>query len=87
MRYYKIIDGEYIIAIGTGAAGGVEISETEYNDIMEVILARPNEDGKEYKLRTDITWEVFDAPDLEEDPSDEVSYAEIISALEEVLAE
>lgn len=87
MRCYKIIDGEYIIAIGTGAAGGIEISETEYNDILSVINSCPNEEGKDYKLRSDLAWESFDAPELEEDPSDEVSYAEIISEIEEVLAE
>lgn len=82
-----IDDADYIVAIGTGKTGGIEISESEYNNIMNVIQSQPTEEGKDYKLRTDLTWESFDAPELEEDPSDEVSYAEIISALEEVLAE
>ena len=87
MRKYKVTDGEYIIAIGTGKVGGIEISETEYNNIMDVIQSRPTEEGKDYKLRSDLTWEEYDAPTPVEEPSDDVSLAEVMSAIEEVLAE
>ena len=36
IRYYKIIQNDSIIAIGTGA-GGVEITEAEYNDLLSEI--------------------------------------------------
>ena len=33
MRYYKLIEDNKLIAIGTGY-GGTEITETEYNDLL-----------------------------------------------------
>ena len=33
MRYYKMLNGAYLIAIGTGA-GGTEITEAEYNTLL-----------------------------------------------------
>lgn len=87
VRRYSITDADYIIAIGTGAVGGNEIPEAEYNEILAVIQSCPNEEGKGYKLRTDLTWEEYDAPTPVEEPSDVVSLTEIISEIEEVLAE
>lgn len=74
MRYYKIIENGYILAIGTGL-DGVEISKEEYDTIMTVITNPP---GKVYgytpMLREDLTWEMVecDEPDVnEEEISDE----------------
>lgn len=36
MRYYKLIENNYILAIGTGP-GGVEITEAEYNALLTEI--------------------------------------------------
>lgn len=36
MRYYKLIENDTIIAISTGY-GGVEITESEYNDLLSEI--------------------------------------------------
>lgn len=84
MRYYKQISDNYILAIGTGY-GGAEIPEQEYNEIMSVIQSCPNENGKGYKLRTDLTWEEYDLPP-EPDPGDEEATAEDLArALEEIL--
>ena len=69
MRYNKYISGDEIIAIGKGA-GGVEITETEYNEIMSIIQNRPAAEGKGYRLKTDLTWEAYDLPP-EPEPSDE----------------
>ena len=69
MRFYKQISNNYITVIGTGA-GGTEITETEYNDIIEIIQNRPSADGKGYRLKTDLTWEEYDLPP-EPEPSDE----------------
>lgn len=82
MRYYKQISGVYILAIGFGA-GNVEITETEYNDILSIIRSRPTPpDGKGYRLKTDLTWEEYDLPP-EPEPSDEdeLSEAEALDIL------
>lgn len=81
MRYNKYISGDEIIAIGKGA-GGVEITETEYNEIMSIIQNRPAAEGKGYRLKTDLTWEAYDLPP-EPEPSDEdeLSDAEALNIL------
>ena len=82
MRYFvQYGKKNHIIAIGTGA-GGTEITETEYNDIMVIIQNRPSADGKGYRLKTDLTWEAYDLPP-EPEPSDEdeLSDAEALKIL------
>lgn len=59
MRYYKQIDDDYITAIGTGD-GNTEITETEYKEIMAVILSRPQSDEYRYRLKNDLTWEQYE---------------------------
>ena len=39
MRYYKLIENDTLIAIGTGA-GGVEITEAEYNALLSEIRTK-----------------------------------------------
>lgn len=81
MRYYKIIDGDYLVAIGIGT-GGEEISEQEYNEIMSVIRSCPNEEGKGYRLKTDLTWEEYDlSPEPEPSDEDEISTDEALNIL------
>ena len=86
MRYYKQVFDNYIIAIGTGA-GGAEITETEYNEIMSIIQNRPTTEGKGYRLKTDLTWEEYDLPP-EPEPSDEdeLSDAEALNVIMGVTA-
>ena len=79
MRYYKQIDSDYILAIGTGY-GGEEITETEYNQIMSVIQSRPT-DNKGYKLKTDLTWEEYELPEIVESDDDELSDGETLNIL------
>ena len=81
MRYYKNISDNYILAIGTGY-GGEKISEQKYNEIMSVIRSCPNEKGKGYRLKTDMTWEEYDLPPMPE-PSDddEISTDEALNIL------
>ena len=81
MRYYKNISDNYILAIGTGC-GGEEISEQEYNEIMFIIRSCPNEEGKGYQLKADLTWEEYDLPP-EPEPSDddEISNGEALDIL------
>lgn len=81
MRYYKQTANNCIIAIGTGA-GGTEITEAEYNDIMAIIQSCPKVEGKGYRLKADLTWEEYDLPP-EPEPSDEdeLSDAEALNIL------
>ena len=81
MKYNKQVSNSYISAIGTGH-GGVEITEDEYNAIMDVIKNRPSAEGKGYRLKTDLTWEAYDLPP-EPEPSDEdeVSDAQALNIL------
>ena len=69
MKYYKNNDGDYITAIGTGI-GDEEITQKEYENILSVIRSRPTpEPGYDYRLRTDLTWELIEAPAVEEEIS------------------
>ena len=82
MRYFaQYNDSGTLLAIGTGP-GGVEITESEYNEIMAVIQNRPQADGKGYRLKTDLTWEEYALPP-EPEPSDEdeLSDAEALDIL------
>lgn len=78
MRYYKLISGDYIIGIGTGA-DGTEITETEYNIISAVIAQKPQAtETTDYKLKTDLTWEAFELPPQPEPEPDTDELLEII---------
>lgn len=67
-RYYKIVDGKYIIAVGVNT-GGKEITEKEYLEIMSVINKQYSSKStdKWYRLRDDLTWEEIDPPKPEKD--------------------
>lgn len=81
MRYFKSLSDGYIYAIGTGS-GGIEITEAEYNEIMEIIQNRPIAEGKGYRLKTDLTWEAYDLPpEPELSDEDEISADEALNIL------
>ena len=80
MRYYKQIKDNYIASIGTGYDGD-EITEQEYNEIMSVIQSCPNEEGKGYRLCTDLTWEEYDLPPVVLSDDDELSAEEAMDIL------
>lgn len=82
MKYCRVTEGGYIVSIGTGNRGE-EITEEEYNSILATIHDRPTPpSGKAYRLRTDLTWELYDLPEPEPEP---VSDAEIVNALASLL--
>ena len=67
MRFYKLIENGYILAIGTGG-GGTEITEQEYNTIMEVIHQKPaRTETKDFRLTESLTWEEYNRPPEPED--------------------
>jgi len=97
--YAKIIIDGYVAALSDG--GGEPITETEYNEILFAIRSRPTApDGYEYKLKTDLTWELVELPPAEPEPlTDEealtryantltgASNPDLISAAETLLTE
>lgn len=63
MRYYKMISDGYLLSIGSGGKSGEEITEKEYNDILNAIHNAPvAPDGYAYRLKTDLTWELYEMP-------------------------
>ena len=60
---------------------GTEITETEYNHILEIIRNKPTApDGYGYKLTESLEWELYEAPteELDEEITDEEAF-EIIT--------
>jgi hypothetical protein len=72
MKHYKNINNGYITSISTGA-GQIEITKQEYNKILEVIRNKPiiAENGYDYKLKEDLTWELYELPIIEYDEEQE----------------
>ena len=67
MRYYKQIQDGYLLCIGTGN-GGEEITQEEYDSLLAHIKARPiPEDGYDYRLKEDLTWELYELPPVDND--------------------
>lgn len=67
--FQKNIENGYIISLVKGVTNG-NITEDEYNTILEVIHNKPTPpDGFDYKLREDLTWELYELPTPE--PEDE----------------
>lgn len=78
-KYFKNIDGEYLVSISTGS-GMEEITQEEYEHILSVIHSRPaDEPGYTHKLRTDLTWEQVALPPEPEDP--EISEKEALAII------
>lgn len=79
MRYYKLINNGYILAVGTGGMGE-EITEAEYNEIMTAIQNKPAETATlKYRLKTDLTWESYEVEP--EPPSDEIDDSEALDII------
>ena len=73
--YGKYINDNYIVGVGTGADIGSEITEDEYNEILDKINNRPTAPkGFTYRLTTALEWELHKLPPIEnnEEFEDEV---------------
>ena len=75
MRYYKIIENGYITAIGTGDGSGTDITEQEYNAIMDIIRNKPERtENSDFRLKQDLTWEEYERieePVMDDDAEEE----------------
>lgn len=64
---YKYINNGYIIGVGTGAGAGEPITEEEYNNILELINAKPTApQGRYYALKSNLEWELKELPPIAE---------------------
>lgn len=64
MKYYKNIENGFIVSIST-QQGQIEITKEEYEEILSLVKTAPYEDGFEYKLKEDLTWEKVEAEVVE----------------------
>lgn len=81
--YYKIITDGYIMVVGTGN-GGISITKEEYDFLISHIHNRPEApEGYGYRLKEDLTWELYELPPVPED--DEISSDELLNMIEGVL--
>lgn len=76
--FYKYISDKYIIGVGTGA-GGEEITEKEYNAILEKINNRPEApEGYSYRLTTAMEWELCEVPKTEPTTDEIIESEEVL---------
>lgn len=74
--FYKYINDKYIIGVGTGS-GGEEITEQEYNSILDKINNRPEaHEGYSYRLTTAMEWELCEIPKIEPTTEEEIIESE-----------
>lgn len=64
---YQInIENGYIVSLVKGVVNG-NISENDYNNVLEIIKNKPTaNDGFDYRLKEDLTWELYELPKIEE---------------------
>ena len=73
---YKCINDKYIIGVGTGS-GGEEITEQEYNNILDKINHRPEApEGYSYRLTTALEWVLCEVPKIEPTTDGEIIESE-----------
>lgn len=61
--YGKYINDNYIVGVGIGAGTGSEITEDEYNKILDKINNRPTApEGFTYRLTNALKWELCKLP-------------------------
>lgn len=66
MTFFKVEKDGYLLGVGKGKSG-TEITEDVYNKLTSVIRNKPKaESGYDYKLKTDLTWELYELPQIEE---------------------
>lgn len=71
MRFFQITkDGYLLTAAYGGGTHGEEVTEEQYNEIIYAIQNRPTpQSGYDYRLRTDLTWELVELPPAPAEPT------------------
>lgn len=87
MKYYKNLNANCIQSLSVGV-GGVEITEDEYNQILDVIKNKPVDvPGYYFKLTVDLQWEkTVREPVTEEYTSDDLTAEKKLTKIKEVYA-
>ena len=81
MRYYKILQDDYILSVGKGE-GGEDLTESEYTQILDSIRNKPAApDGYEYRLKSDLTWERLELPVAPEDTDSDLTDSEALAII------
>lgn len=81
MRYYKMIIDSYLVAIGNGS-GGTEITADEYAELLNIIRTKPvASEGYDYRLKADLTWELYELPPVPAPEDDEISDTEALNII------
>lgn len=76
----KIVSDGYIVAVS--ANYGEEITDSEYNSVMEKINSAPTAPaGYRYQLKTDLTWELCELPVTPEDTDQELTAEETLDII------
>ena len=84
MRYYKMIIDGYLVAVGSGS-GGTEITAEEYAELLNIIRTKPvASEGYEYRLKADLTWELYELPPVPAPEDEDATEADYIAALNEL---
>lgn len=82
--YQKNTENGYIVSIVKGVSCG-NITAEEYSTIIEAIRNKPTaEQGYDYRLLEDLTWELYQLPEPEPEADEEATEADYQSALEEM---
>lgn len=70
--YGKYESNGYIIGLSIGAGTGDEITEDEYNKILDKINNRPTApEGFTYRLTAALEWELCEVPPIENNEDSE----------------
>ncbi len=71
MRYFRIDKDGYLLTVGYGGGThGEDITAEEYSTIKAAVLNRPKPPlGYDYRLRTDLTWELTELPPAPAEPT------------------
>lgn len=79
--YQKNTENGYIVSIVAGVTSG-NITEDEYNAILDVIHNKPQaEPGYDYRLREDLTWELYELPEPPEPEEEELTAEEALGIM------
>ena len=82
--YQKNTENGYIVSIVKGVSVG-NITEAEYQAIMDVIRNKPTaEQGYDYRLLEDLTWELVQLPEPEPEADEEATEADYLASLAEL---